>query len=179
MTPFEERLPELGVWRTPITPEDLAVLAARAQLVEAGEKWLSGWLWRYRLATWVASLETSSCQSCGRDLAGRRKGTVFCGSACAQVSRRARASGRRTPHGERLELAQKNIRGMQDQLGFYRGWAKAGGGRSAFPIDLTSVDNLPAGLHRCGAGCTVTDACKWTQGVCLFGATACQGYHDL
>ena len=175
MNPFERRMQEVGVWRTPIEVSDLWVLICRAQAVSGGAPWLSEWLWRYRVASWVASTKNGSCEACGASLARRRGDARYCDEACAQQARRSRKKGHRTPHQRRVERAAGDLRTLDDQLDGFRKWRSS---MRAFvlPLDLLGVQNLPSLPRRCGGGCTAKAKCSHTGGVCLFAGT--RGMHD-
>jgi hypothetical protein len=157
--------------RPEIPVEDLWPLLVRAQVVESVD-WLSGWLWRYRVASFVSSL-SGHCLSCGSLLDSTVARRSFCSDACrAQAFRDRRVIG-----GSRLELAirsaQADLDQIMSQLDEYRVWYRSLPFHfQVVPPDLLRVQHLPKLPGRCGRGCSGTVGCAHTEGAaCLFAGT--------
>jgi hypothetical protein len=153
---------------------DLWVLIARSQIWER-EGWLSEWLWRYRWATGVLSLE-GHCEGCGVQLGDwGRSDARFCGAGCRQKAHRSRKGGAPTPWEAARRDAAADLKVLEGELRSYRSWYDEK--RSAFivPPDLLRIDHLPRLPGRCGRGCSQGASCRHTDGgPCLFGST-CSG----
>lgn len=152
---------------------DLWVLMARAQVSESAA-WLSGWLWRFRVCTWMTSGATDEhCHACGARLpAGLTSRAKFCSTACRVRSHRASKDSGLTPLGAAIEAHRVELRQLEKELESLRRWYARNRSMQVVPPDLLKIQHLPRLPGRCGSGCSRGSGCSHTDGsVCLFAAT--------
>ena len=165
---------DAGLHQVELAPGDLWVLLARAQLWES-RQWLSRWLWRFRLASFLSTAE-GFCLCCGARISGwSRTDTLYCPSKCRQKAYRARAADKLTPFAQVVVDAREELLGMQSDLDLYRRWYRTARSAAIVPPDLLRIQHLPELPARCGRGCTRGVGCRHTDGgPCLFAST-CAG----
>jgi hypothetical protein len=154
---------------------DLWVLMARAQVSES-VSWLSSWLWRFRVSTWMTSGSVQQhCACCGVLLPSGTARLKFCSTRCRVRAHRfaGRSSeGGATPVEAEVARHQSELESMMSELAGFRRWYRRNRSMQILPPDLLRVQHLPRLPGRCGGGCSRGVGCRLTDGsVCLYAAT--------